>query len=248
MADDLEFLYQHLSLSEKEKGEIHVESSLLESNITRGERCLVMSLLTDRYYNREALKNMMRKVWQPACKVPFKDLGSNLFLVEFEDDRDKQRILWEGPWSFDCYLVLLKQLEGNYKGGRLIGNKIGIVEEVDGEQSEVAWGEYLRIRVRVNISQPLMRGITVKLGQFGSVWIRFAYERLPNFCYMCGKLGHQQKDCEINGTQGARDTDQLPFGPWLHVGTTMGRAKDNSGQRRSTFREFSPASSSEMEQ
>ncbi|XP_035547260.1 uncharacterized protein LOC118348857 [Juglans regia] len=233
MAEDLEFLCQHLSLSEKEKGEIHVESSLLESNIARGERCLVMSLLIDRYYNREALKNTMRKVWQPACKVRFKNLGSNLFLVEFEDDCDKQRIFQEAPWSFDRYLVLLKHLEGdlqvtkirlheasfwirlydmplnamNAKVGRLIGNKIGIVEEVDGEQGEVAWGEYLRIRVKIDISQPLMRGITVNLGQFGLGWIRFAYECLPNFCYMCAKISHRQKDCEISGNQDVQDTD-----------------------------------------
>lgn len=89
MAKDLEYLCQHFSLSKKEMGEIRVDSTLLESNIARGERCLVMSLLADRYYNHEALKNTMRKVWQPTQNVSFKDLGSKLLLVEFANVRDK---------------------------------------------------------------------------------------------------------------------------------------------------------------
>ncbi|KAG6628921.1 hypothetical protein CIPAW_14G046500 [Carya illinoinensis] len=70
-----------------------------------------MSLLTNRYYNREALKTTMKKVWQPVHEVRFKELGSKLLLVEFVDDRDKQRVLREGPWTFDRNLVLLKHLE-----------------------------------------------------------------------------------------------------------------------------------------
>ncbi|XP_041003994.1 uncharacterized protein LOC121249349 [Juglans microcarpa x Juglans regia] len=235
MAEDLEFLCQHLSLSEKEKGEIHVESTLLKSNIARGECCLVMSLLTNRYYNREALKNTMRKVWQPVYKVSIKDLGSKLFLVEFEADRDKQRALREGPWSFDHNLVLLKHLEGDLQETKIILHEASL------------WSRLYDMPLNAMNEEPLMRGITMNLGQFGSGWIRFAYERLPNFCYMCGKLGHQQKDCELSGNQDVRDTDKLPFGPWLHVGTTVGRVKANSGQKHSPHREFSPVTSSESE-
>lgn len=81
-----------------------------------------------------------------------------MLLVEFDDVRDKQKILRGGPWSFDNSLVLLKQLEGalqvskvclfeasfwirmynmpfnpmNEKVGRLVREQIGIVEEVKG--------------------------------------------------------------------------------------------------------------------
>lgn len=54
------------------------------------------------------------------------------------------------------------------KVGRLIGESIGEVEEVDAEEDRRASGEYLRIRVKVDISKPLMRGQEVNLGKLGT--------------------------------------------------------------------------------
>lgn len=89
-------------------------------------------------------------------------------LIEFEDIRDKECVIQEGPWSFDKQLVLLKEVEGNQLVhqmrvteplfwiflhglplgarneyiGDLIGSKIGMVEEVDIENGEMAWEEF----------------------------------------------------------------------------------------------------------
>ncbi|KAK9273439.1 hypothetical protein L1049_018249 [Liquidambar formosana] len=79
--------------------------------------------------------------------------------------------------------------------GKKIGDNIG--EYVDMEQGEggVCWGKYLRIRVRLNVTRPLKRGVTVKV-EGRQMWVPIKYERLPTFCYYCGILGHADKDCE----------------------------------------------------
>lgn len=100
-----------MSLSENEEDEIVVESNIIEPTIARGGKCLIISVLTGRYYNRDAFKNTMKKVWQLVMQVTFKELGSKLLLVEFEDERDKNRVFREGPWSFDKNLVLMKAME-----------------------------------------------------------------------------------------------------------------------------------------
>ena len=47
-------------------------------------------------------------------------------------------------------------------------------------------------------------------------WVRFKYERLPNFCYRCGLLEHDLKDCtqkeesDKNGEMG-----ELQYGAWM---------------------------------
>lgn len=86
-----------MSLSEQEKEEIIVEDVLLEETKQRGEHCLLVSLFTDKHYNRQAFKQTLREN-MASCE---EDLGSKLLLVEFEDQREKAKVQREGPWSFD---------------------------------------------------------------------------------------------------------------------------------------------------
>lgn len=44
--------------------------------------------------------------------VQFHDLNSTLSLVEFDDLRDKERVLREGPWSFHKQLVMVQEVDG----------------------------------------------------------------------------------------------------------------------------------------
>ena len=56
-------------------------------------------------------------------------------------------------------------------------------------------GHYLRIRVCFNVIKPLKRGSRVFVTRIGKVLAIFHYERLPDFCYVCEKLDHQEHDC-----------------------------------------------------
>lgn len=53
----------------------------------------------------------MKKTWRSVKTIKFRDLGSVLIPVEFEDIRDKERVKREGPWSFDMHLVLVKDFD-----------------------------------------------------------------------------------------------------------------------------------------
>lgn len=101
------------------------------------------------------------------------------------------------------------------------------MEEVDGEEGGMAWGEYMRIRVVVDVSKPLLTGKKLCLGGREPIWIRFSYERLPNYCYLCEKIGHQYKDCVIcEQTEVVEDLMKLPYGPWLQATSMGGRSWD----------------------
>ncbi|XP_042958115.1 uncharacterized protein LOC122293643 [Carya illinoinensis] len=199
-------------------------------------------LSTEKPYNREAFKQTLKKIWRPVKKIWVKDLGSKILLVEFEDHQEKARVQCEGPWSFDRNLILMQNYTGEVQAIRVqistatfwirlydlllgamnekvvskIGNSIGVVEEIDVEKDEVAWGEFIKIRILLDVTKPLLRGKCINLGNHGSCWVRFTYERLPTFCYGCGRLGHSHKDCSIwKNDQGACKEDNLPFGPLL---------------------------------
>jgi hypothetical protein len=50
-----------------------------------------------------------------------------------------------------------------------IGDQIGKFMEVDGVENGMAMGQYLRVKVRISISKPLMRGTMVEVDDKGSV-------------------------------------------------------------------------------
>lgn len=99
-----------------------------------------------------------------------------------------------------------------------MGKKIGLVEEVDLEKGELAWGEFLCIRVTLDILKPLLRGTKFSMWDRDSFWVRFSYERLPNFCYWCSWLGHRDRECGLrrNAAQ-VEDERAFPYGAWLRA-------------------------------
>lgn len=69
-------------------------------------------------------------------------------------------------------------------------------------------GMFARMKVSLDISKPLKQGVWVKSDNaLEDICILLLYARLPNFCYMCGKIGHLQRDCHIQ----VSTDNQSPF-------------------------------------
>ena len=208
----------------------------------RGKNCLVMKVLSRRGVILDALRKNFRMLWKPNKSMGISVIGDELFLVEFEDDRDKRRVLEMRPWHYEKQLVLLQEFDGkrdpkdivlrwspfwvqiynlplNHRTretGMAIGASLGEVLEVDVADSGVQWGLCLRVRVSLDVSRKLIRGKRI-LGEEGEDWwVRFKYERLPNFCYRCGLLEHDLKDCtQENGVDADGNRGELQYGAWM---------------------------------
>lgn len=142
-------------------------------------------------------------------------LGDNLFLIEFKNSRDKERVLKGRPWVFEGALFLVEDFDGRLSPskisfdrasfwvrmlhlplvcmGKEVGKKIGasvrVVEEVDTDADVVGWGKFLRVKILIDLSKPLSRGRMLKL-QGESTWIAFQYESLLKYCFQCGVIQH----------------------------------------------------------
>ncbi|KAI9088628.1 hypothetical protein K1719_029742 [Acacia pycnantha] len=55
---------------------------------------------------------------------------------------------------------------------------------------------FIRTRTLVNIKKPLVVGFWVPRPQRKPVWVSIRYERLQNYCYDCGRIGHEAKNCK----------------------------------------------------
>ena len=62
----------------------------------------------------------------------------------------------------------------------VIGDEIGEFMDVDFENDEMADGRFLHVKIRLDISKPLGRGITIDLGEDAEGrWCPISYEFLP---------------------------------------------------------------------
>ncbi|KAL0445986.1 UNVERIFIED_CONTAM: hypothetical protein Slati_1726500 [Sesamum latifolium] len=115
-----------------------------------------------------------------------------------------------------------------------IGNKLGKFKDVDLDSSGEIWGSLVCIHVAIDILKPLKRVLKLPIVLGDEHLVTFTYERLPNFCYLCGCLGHLARQCEVQLQEGFIDLgDNTPFGSWLRAAAPLSsRCRINSNVLR----------------
>ena len=84
--------------------------------------------------------------------------------------------------------------------------------------SEGVWRRYIRVRVEVDVNCPLAPDFPLERDHLPELWIPFKYEKLGNFCFGCGLLGHDQRDCQDKGAQlSIQEGVTSFFGRWLRA-------------------------------
>jgi hypothetical protein len=102
--------------------------------------------------------------------------------------------------------------------GRRVGNTVGRVLQVIDPDETGGGGNWLRVKVMIDVEEPLCRGRKISFDGNSEVWASFKYERLPNYCYWCGRLSHTEGDCPTwLESQGTLKKEDQQFGAWLRA-------------------------------
>ncbi|KAL0329040.1 UNVERIFIED_CONTAM: hypothetical protein Sradi_4890700 [Sesamum radiatum] len=81
-----------------------------------------------------------------------------------------------------------------------------------------AWGSSLHIRIAINMIKPLIRALRVCTTMGEEMVVSFTYERLQNFCYLCGQLGHIHNYCELRFEERFTDpSEAVLYRVWLRA-------------------------------
>ncbi|KAJ1382310.1 Zinc knuckle CX2CX4HX4C [Sesbania bispinosa] len=103
------------------------------------------------------------------------------------------------------------------KMGFRIGSSIGNVKASDVFESKER-GSFVKILVDIDVEQPLKAGVNVGSKKDGIYWVDFQYEKLPQFCYACGMLGHNKDFCSNKEVDKPDDeTENGSLGPWMRA-------------------------------
>ncbi|XP_031120573.1 uncharacterized protein LOC116023706 [Ipomoea triloba] len=208
---------------------------------------MVGRFLTDKLIKLEYMRQVFASVWKLVKGVQVTELQTNLFMFVFFHSSDLQYVLEEGPWSFEnCTLICRPVVDGALPGEvkldsvdiwvqlhdlpvgytsttiqEQIGNFLGNFVKCDERFIGAPWLDFYRIRVALPVDKPLKRRMKLMKRDKTWSWVSFRYERLHNFCYCCGMMGHVHKFCLVAREAGVT-ADRFPFGPELRAGTRRG--------------------------
>ncbi|KAJ4846241.1 hypothetical protein Tsubulata_012559 [Turnera subulata] len=59
----------------------------------------------------------------------------------------------------------------------------------------VHYSSYMWLEMTVLVDEPLVPGFLNEREDGEEVWVQFKYDKLPDICYRCGRMGHIQKAC-----------------------------------------------------
>ncbi|TXG53188.1 hypothetical protein EZV62_022357 [Acer yangbiense] len=214
-------LYENLSIADEDMAIHEPAEEAQVDGVAEVNHCLVGKVLSGKRVNREAFKMLIDQLWSPFGAVDTELVGDNIFMFYFNNQVDRDRIWQRGPWYFEKSLVALEKPTGigniallafnkvelwvqihevpimcmNRRMAKWMAEQIGEVIDIPSESKE-CWGRYLRVNVQIDIHRPLKRWLRLKLDKTDNiVVVGLKYERLPEFCYACGKIGHGIKEC-----------------------------------------------------
>jgi 14-3-3 protein epsilon len=194
-----------------------------EDDIVDLRWCLIGRFLCERTIHFNSMKVRMADLWKPVKGVTIKEAAAGKFLFHFNHPMDMEAVLNGGPWTFDNNMLLLERVRLGMqiehiplnhvnmwvqihdipmglmkeKYGIQFANYIGKFVEYDKNNNSSFWRQYMRIRVQIDVRSPLKKNTKVKNREGEWCIVKFKYEKLGIFCFVCGIMGHAENKCAV---------------------------------------------------
>ncbi|KAL0362122.1 UNVERIFIED_CONTAM: hypothetical protein Scaly_1167400 [Sesamum calycinum] len=114
-----------------------------------------------------------------------------------------------------------------------IGHRISWYKD-SADNCQFMWGLSMRLKVELDINKPLKRFLQLRTARGEGSVVSFTYERLPNFCCLCGLLGHIDRNCSRRHEEGFMEFGgELQYGEWLRAPVYKGILSAGGGSSSS---------------
>ncbi|KAJ4823207.1 hypothetical protein Tsubulata_007563 [Turnera subulata] len=200
---------------------------------------VIKKVLGDRKPHISQIRSQMQSVW--CIKGDFRIIPkmNNIFLIGFELEEDKKKVLKGSPWLVSNMYFCLKGwfpdmiLSQDIPPNLLTHDRVVKIEAVfpvlhfyePTLEAMLGWQGFIRARVEIETNMPLFPGVAC-LDQSGKeIWIKFKYERLGELCVRCGRITHPTSRCTKppQPDEGVEKSAENNFGPWMRANETLGK-------------------------
>lgn len=97
-----------------------------------------------------------------------------------------------------------------------IGNHIGKFIESDVNNFVGVWRDHFCVRVSIPLDFSLKRRMKLRRSSTEWCWVKFKYEPVPTFCFICGLVGHSDKFCSKLFDNPSEEIEK-PCGSWMRA-------------------------------
>ncbi|KAJ1418141.1 Zinc knuckle CX2CX4HX4C [Sesbania bispinosa] len=193
----------------------------IKEGLQECQNSIIGKLVTEKVVHANSLMNALNNIWNSPKGFKVVDLGDKRFQFFFDSGKDADRVIredmsftkaqiWLQIWGLPVH-CRTKQIRCR------LGVCMGTVMEADVFEIQ-GRGSYIRVLIEIEVSKPLLPGINAGSRKDGIFWADFKIERVPQFCYKCGIIGHDEDGCNSTTQE---NTDEMSRGPWMratHVG------------------------------
>lgn len=163
----------------------------------------------------------MPKKWLVYGKVRGVALSAERFQFIFRYEHDLEEVISKGVQTYNLWAIAMEKWVESSPPDYLqfievcvqmrnipindytveaitaLGEFAGQVVEVAYDPTKPQTKEYVRVKVRFDVSKPLRKSKIVNLPKGGTVTILYDYERIHRRCYTCQRLIHEHEKCPI---------------------------------------------------
>jgi hypothetical protein len=242
---------------------------IINEGLSACQNSILGKIITEKPIHVSSIQNGLDSIWGALSGLKIQEIEKGILQFFVSKRFDHERIILGNPWIFRNAWLIVKpwdrkpapssmdfnhapvwiQLWGlpahckTKQMGNNIGSLLGNVEaaemyEYPGKKT------IIKIKVAIDVHQPLQSGILIGNQRDGTHWIDFRFENLPQVCFKCGIVGHSDKLCM---NEPIYMENQAPLGPWIRsnqYGRRILEEKDknfySNPSKGSNFGHYSP--------
>jgi hypothetical protein len=249
---------QHSTNAQGEGPFCWYQEEIVQDGIKNCKHSLIGKLLSEKIVPKQIIFNTLLGIWGNPKGLQITEVEGGYYHITMDMEGDLKRAVRGNPWTIRNVWLMVKQWDREKNPtdlefhkvptwlqlwglplhcktvtmGKHLGSQLGVVEEA-AIYDFPDKARIVKIKVQLDITDPIKPGIFIGNTKDGIKWVDFRYENLPMFCFLCGLIGHNENNCS-NPHQPVEEGEINPRGPWLRSNSYGRRVSDKKDTRFSS--------------